>query len=141
MYSHLINSDVSDCFVHISPPSYIDEVNILNARLEAMSIAVNALPHPSGLVFVDGNLSLPNLDMEQQLEVGGDAKVSLIAAASILAKVVRDRIMTQHQRAYPQFAFAKHFGYGTKQHLEELQLHGPCPIHRWSYRPVREAAK
>lgn len=121
----------------------IDEVNILNARLLAMSQAVNGLITPGPqLLFVDGNRALPDIkpDCQQRTVVGGDSSVSLIAAASVIAKVVRDRIMMHEALNFPHYAFEKHVGYATKAHLEALRQHGPCRIHRTSYKPVRDAA-
>lgn len=135
------HSDLT-CTYSIVSAAKIDEINILNARLLAMSQAINALVNPSPrLVLVDGNLPLPDIEheCEQQTVVGGDACVSLIAAASVIAKVTRDRIMFEEALRFPQYAFDTHVGYGTKVHLQTLRQHGPCSIHRTSYKPVRAA--
>jgi ribonuclease HII len=86
---------------------------------------------------VDGNKKIPNFSMEQKAVIGGDKIVKSISAASIVAKVTRDRIMMEMHEKYPEYAFDKHKGYGTKLHMEMLQKHGPCQIHRKSFDPVK----
>ena len=110
----------------------IDEINILQATLEAMRGAVAALAVPAALALVDGNRS-PGLAIPEQCVVGGDAFVPSIAAASILAKVTRDRFMEQMDAEYPEYGFARHKGYGTKAHYAAILAHGACPIHRRSF--------
>lgn len=114
----------------------IDRINILKARMLAMSRAVSGLPIQPHHVLVDGN-RLPALDMPATAIVKGDSLVQSIAAASVLAKVTRDREMLEMDRLYPGYGFATHKGYGTPAHLEALQQLGPCEIHRRSYAPVR----
>lgn len=114
----------------------IDRLNILNARMLAMSRAVSGLHLPCLHALVDGN-RLPEMPMEGTAIIQGDALVASISAASILAKVQRDREMLQLDALYPGYGFAKHKGYGTAMHLEALQRLGPCPIHRRSYAPVK----
>lgn len=87
-------------------------------------------------VLVDGNMTIPNLSVAQEAVVGGDALVRSIAAASIVAKVTRDRMMLEYDRIYPAYGFARHKGYGTKEHMDALRKHGACPIHRMSFKPV-----
>ena len=118
----------------------IDRLNILQATLLAMQRAVAGLRLKPGLVLVDGN-RLPLLEMRAEAIVKGDAKVAAISAASILAKVTRDRGLFQLDQQYPQYGFARHKGYGTAEHLQALRLHGPCPEHRSSFAPVAQAAQ
>lgn len=110
----------------------IDEINILQATFRAMEQAVAGLTVEPGLVLVDGNRE-PPLPMKTECVVGGDGKSASIAAASILAKVTRDRLMEELDETYPQYGFAVHKGYGTKRHYEALRTYGPCPIHRKSF--------
>ena len=114
----------------------IDELNILQATLLAMRRAVQGLRLTPHCVLVDGN-RLPVLAMPAHAIVKGDAKVKAIAAASILAKVHRDRLCLELHARYPQYGFAEHKGYATLQHLDALQRHGACAAHRRSYAPVR----
>jgi len=113
----------------------IDELNILQATLLAMQRAVEQLRLKPAKVLVDGN-QLPRLSMLAEAIVKGDAKVPAISAASILAKVYRDRWCVQYDAQYPQYGFAAHKGYGTAQHLSALREHGACPEHRRSFAPV-----
>ena len=113
----------------------IDSLNILQASLLAMRRAVEALPRPPQLVYVDGN-HIPEWRFQAKAIVRGDAKMPAIAAASVLAKVTRDREMEALDSLYPGYGLAKHKGYPTKQHLEALAKPGPSPIHRKSFAPV-----
>ena len=115
----------------------IDELNILQATLLAMRRAVEGLRLPPKLVLVDGN-RLPVLPMRAEAIVKGDALVAAISAASILAKVTRDRWCVGVDAQYPQYGFAQHKGYGTLVHLAALQAHGACPEHRTTFRPVTD---
>jgi ribonuclease HII len=112
----------------------IDRLNILQATLLAMQRAVAGLRLRPGLVLVDGN-RLPVLDMPAEAVVGGDGRVASISAASILAKVHRDRWCAEIDAHYPQYGFAVHKGYGTAAHLEALRAYGACPLHRRSFAP------
>lgn len=123
--------------VAIAPPSRIDRDNILRASLWALAQAVSGLPRKPQLVFVDGRDTLP-LPCEVQAVIGGDGIVASIAAASIVAKVTRDRLMTQLGVAHPEYGFERHKGYGTSLHRERLRLHGSTVHHRISFAPVRE---
>ncbi|MDR5710207.1 MAG: ribonuclease HII [Armatimonadota bacterium] len=114
----------------------IDALRIRDAARLAQLRAVAALPHPPQLVLVDGPWRLP-LDLPQRPVVDGDARVALIAAASILAKVERDRLMRELDALYPGYGFARHKGYLTREHLQALARLGPCPAHRRSFRPLR----
>ncbi len=117
-------------------PRAIDHMNIRRASLAAMARAVRGLRTCPDLVLVDGNDTIPGLDMEQQSVIDGDAQMLSIAAASVLAKVVRDRIMGRLDRVWPDYGFARHKGYGTAEHLEAIDRLGPCSIHRYSFSPV-----
>lgn len=115
----------------------IDTVNILQAVFIAMANAVLNMKIKPDICLVDGNYKIPQLKLPQEAIIDGDAKSASIAAASILAKVTRDRIMDEYALEYPGYGFEKHKGYGTKAHLEALKKLGPCPIHRRSFAPVR----
>jgi ribonuclease HII len=126
------------CSVAEASVEEIDRLNILQATMLAMRRAVEGLRLRPQRVLVDGN-RLPQLAMPAHAIVKGDAKLQAIAAASILAKVHRDRLcMTLHER-YPQYGFAGHKGYPTTEHLQALRAHGPCAEHRRSFGPVRNA--
>lgn len=117
----------------------IDELNILRATHVAMYRAVNSLPGLPDHILVDG-LPVPGLPRPSTAIIGGDAKSLSISAASIIAKVTRDARMRELALIYPEYGFAKHKGYGAKSHIQALFEYGPCPIHRMTFRPVREAA-
>jgi len=127
--------------VGMADAARIDAVNILAATLEAMRDAVEqvraAATGPIGIVIVDGNQPIPGLDLPQRPWPKGDALSLACGAASIVAKVTRDRLMDAMDREHPGYGFAKHKGYGTPQHLEALRRLGPCPIHRMTFAPVR----
>jgi len=116
----------------------IDDHNILQATMLAMSRAVDGLSIRPEFVVVDGN-RLPDWTLPSQAVVKGDMKIPAISAASILAKVTRDREMEALDKVYPGYGFAAHKGYGTRQHLSALALLGPCAVHRRSFRPVAES--
>lgn len=116
----------------------IDRLNILRATLEGMRRAVAMLTPAPARVLVDGNRLPPGLSMPAEALVKGDARVAAISAASILAKVARDRRMREAEALHPGYGFALHKGYPTPAHLEALQRLGPCPLHRRSFAPVRE---
>jgi ribonuclease HII len=126
------------CSIAQASVEEIDRLNILQATLLAMRRAVEGLRLKPNKVLVDGN-RLPDIGLPAQAIVGGDALVPAISAASILAKVHRDRWCLELDQLYPQYGFAKHKGYGTAAHLAALQAHGPCAEHRVSFRPVAEA--
>ena len=113
----------------------IDELNILRATLLAMQRAVAGLRLAPAKVLVDGN-QLPVLPMLCEAVVGGDALIAEISAASILAKVQRDRWCAEVDLTWPAYGFAKHKGYGTAAHMQALQEHGPCELHRRSFAPI-----
>lgn len=114
----------------------IDRINILEATLKAMARAVAALAVPPQGVVVDGNRT-PSVRCEVRAVVGGDRCIPAVSAASILAKVARDRLMTELDRIYPEYGFARHKGYPTAAHRLALARFGPCPAHRRSFGPVR----
>lgn len=130
--------------VGLADNRFIDDSGIHKATFAAMEGAlINASYHmnesgwdPFELVLVDGKFTIPDINIEQKAVIGGDTKVLEIACASIIAKVSRDRIMAGYSKVYPQYHFDKHKGYGTKEHLELIKVHGPCPIHRKSFRGV-----
>lgn len=115
----------------------IDRINILQATFQAMTRAFLDLPIRPLKVLVDGNKLPPGLPPNAEAIVKGDGKVAAIAAASILAKVERDRIMGAYGRMYPDYGFERHYGYGTPEHLDAIHRCGPCPIHRMSFHPLR----
>ncbi len=110
----------------------IDEINILNATYEAMNGAVNGLSVAPDFVLIDGN-RIGGMTIPHETVVKGDAKSALIAAASILAKVSRDRFICEMAEKYPEYGFEKHKGYGTKAHTEAVLKYGPCEIHRRTF--------
>ncbi|MFG1479934.1 ribonuclease HII [Xanthobacter sp. V4C-4] len=122
--------------VSLAPPARIDRDNIRQATLWALARAVAGLPRPPALLLVDGN-DAPEVSCSVETIVGGDARVASIAAASIVAKVVRDRLMTQLGAAFPAYGFERHMGYGTAAHTAALRTNGPCRHHRRSFAPVR----
>lgn len=111
----------------------IEEINILNAAMLAMKRAVSGLDVKPEFVLVDGNKIPDGLEIKADCLVKGDALSASIGAASILAKVARDRYMKEIALKYPEYGFEKHKGYGTKQHREALLKYGPCPVHRMSF--------
>lgn len=110
----------------------IDEINILQATYRVMRQAVEGLNIPADFALVDGNRS-EGLAVPHRCIVGGDGLSPSIAAASIIAKVTRDRLLRQYDETYPQYGFAKHKGYGSRAHYEALLRYGPCPIHRRTF--------
>ncbi|WP_293662054.1 ribonuclease HII [Rhodoferax sp. OV413] len=123
------------CSIAQASAQEIDEINILQATLLAMRRAVEGLRLKPAKVLVDGN-RLPTLDVLAEAIVRGDATVPAISAASILAKVTRDRWCAELDAQYPQYGFAAHKGYGTAEHLAALQAYGACPEHRKTFAPV-----
>ena len=115
----------------------IDKINILQASLLAMKGAVEALTNKPDLLLVDGNQSI-DTEVKQWVIVKGDSLSQSIAAASVLAKVTRDKLMEKYHEQFPQYAFDKHKGYGTQLHRDLIREYGPCPIHRRSFKGVRE---
>jgi ribonuclease HII len=124
------------CSIAQASVEEIDTLNILQATLLAMQRAVEGLRLTPHQVLVDGN-QLPRLKVRADAVVGGDASVPSISAASILAKVYRDRLCIELHARWPHYGFHGHKGYATVEHLEALRVHGACPAHRRSYAPVR----
>lgn len=114
----------------------IDATNILRASLSAMSRAVAALPVVPDFLLVDGNARIPDWSGDQRTVIAGDAASASIAAASIVAKVERDWLMTAYDDEWPEYGFSTHVGYGTASHLKAIARLGPCPIHRRTFRGV-----
>jgi ribonuclease HII len=115
----------------------IDRVNILQATYLGMQRAIAGLTEQPEAVLIDG-LPVPGFPLPQEALVKGDARSFSIAAASVIAKVTRDRYMRSAAALHPQYGFERHKGYGTPEHLEALRLHGPCPLHRRSFSPVTQ---
>jgi len=115
----------------------IERINILNAALLSMAISVKNLSPQPDYLLIDGNFRIPT-DLPQEPTIRGDALSISIAAASIVAKVSRDRLMERYDQDYPQFGFSRHKGYPTKAHKEAIRTFGCCPIHRRTFRGVKE---
>ncbi len=131
LYDVIIENSIAYAVYSVDEKT-IDEVNILNATHMAMNGAVNSLSVPPDFVLIDGN-SIKNMTLPHETIVKGDAKSISIAAASILAKVSRDRYIIQMAEKYPEYGFEKHKGYGTKAHTEAILKYGPCEIHRKTF--------
>lgn len=130
--------------IGVASPEVIDRVNILQATFLAMKSAVTDLKkklprewHERIFLLIDGNQLLPSYSGPQEAIVGGDRDVRSIAAASIIAKVTRDRLCDEYEALYPEYGFKAHKGYGTKTHMDALKRYGATPIHRKSFRPVQ----
>ena len=153
VYEALVSSAYVEFQVEIVSPQVIDEINILQATLKGMGDAALALKNRAGAdyAFVDGNrlptnvvahqkgcpeVALKESEIRGEFVIKGDAKVQSIAAASIIAKVTRDRLLLEYHEAHPEYGFEKHKGYGTKQHIDAIKLHGPCAIHRRTFKPI-----
>ncbi|EAR63054.1 ribonuclease HII [Neptuniibacter caesariensis] len=136
LYHEIKDKALAWCVASASPEE-IDQINILHASMLAMKRAVEGLPLKAEFVYVDGNRS-PDLECPSEPVVKGDSKIPEISAASILAKVDRDREMEELDKTYPQYGFAKHKGYPTAAHFAALKEHGPLLEHRRSFKPVRE---
>ena len=131
LYDEIIEKAI--CFgVGSSNASRIDEINILQATYEAMKNSIVDMNPQPDLLLVDAE-TIPNLSIEQLSIIKGDSKSISIAAASIVAKVVRDRLMVAYDKIFPQYNFASNKGYGSKEHIEAIKKYGPCPIHRRSF--------
>ncbi len=127
------------CAIGEASVEEIDTLNILHATMLAMKRAVEGLRLKPVKVLVDGN-RLPSIDVLAEAVIGGDATIKSISAASILAKVHRDRLCRQLDEEFPHYGFAAHKGYGTPEHLAALARHGPCPAHRRSFAPVAQSS-
>ncbi len=124
--------------VELVPIEEIDRLNILHATMQGMRRALCALSPAAGLARIDGNRLPPDLPCPAEALIGGDALEPAIMAASILAKVARDRAMVALHDQFPAYGFAAHKGYGTPEHLAALERHGPCLHHRRSFMPVKQ---
>ena len=138
LYTRLLTAAV-DIGVGVVDAGVIDELNILEATRLAMAQAVRHLAPCPDYLLLDA-VVLPGIAVEQRAVIKGDRLCRSIAAASIVAKVLRDRLMSRAHARYPQYGFLAHKGYGTAEHLRQLQRYGPCDLHRRSFAPVREAA-
>lgn len=121
-----------DYAIGYATPEEIDRINILNATMLAMRRAIEGLTTPANFALIDGNC-MRDIPVPAKTVIKGDALSASIAAASILAKVTRDRMCLIDDQNYPAYGFAKHKGYGTAEHMEAIRKHGPCPIHRRSF--------
>ena len=139
IYNQLMCEDI-DYGIGIINENVIDKINILNATKEAMLLAVKDLKQKPDLLLIDGN-QLIKTKIKQEAIVKGDEKISQISAASIIAKVTRDKIIDNYAMIYPMFGLNSHKGYGTKKHIEKLYQYGPTKIHRKTFKPVADIQK
>ena len=133
----LIRAQALAIGVGFASPAEIDAINILQATLRGMSLAVGRLQLPADFLLIDGITPVP-LPIPQQTLKKGDSRSLSIAAASVIAKVVRDRVMVGYDRRYPGYGFARHKGYGSREHLAAIARLGPTPLHRATFGGVRE---
>ncbi len=134
-----IKTNAIDYNIAFIDTEIIDNINILQATFKAMSQAATGLKTKPQFLIIDGNRD-PKIGIETQTIIKGDGKSFSIAAASILAKVARDKYMEEIDKEFPQYGFAKHKGYGVAAHHKAIIEHGPCPIHRMSFKPLKEFA-
>lgn len=139
LFDEIIAKAKSYCIFSVDE-KVIDQINILNATYKAFCGAIDGLNPPCDFALIDGNRA-KDISVPFETVVKGDSLSFSIAAASILAKVARDRYITEADKLYPEYGFAKHKGYGTKEHLEAIKKYGPCPIHRLTFGGVREYVK
>ncbi len=135
LYDVILNQAVA-CGIGLVDSDEIDRINILQATIKAMAMAVESLSVKPQYLLIDGNQRI-ELNIPQKIIIKGDVRSLSVGAASIVAKVARDRMMTEFEKKYPEFKFSVHKGYGTKQHLEELEKSGPCLIHRKTFAKVK----
>jgi ribonuclease HII len=138
LYHELTECPEIDYSVAIVDHQIIDRINILQASLQAMRQAVEGLKNPPEIVVVDGNRIPEKLPMPCLAVVKGDSYCSSVSAASVIAKYLRDQIMRDYDKQWPEYGFASHKGYGTPLHFEKIQQYGPCPIHRKTFSPISE---
>ena len=136
-YKILTNDSQVHYGIGIVSEKIIDKINILQATFLAMKKAVENLKVKPDFLLIDGKWTLENYPISQTAIPKGDQNIFSIAAASIIAKVTRDRMLVKLRQKYPQYGFEKHKGYGTKLHLEMLKKYGPCEIHRKSFKPIK----
>lgn len=141
IYEAMISQSEIHIGIGIVDSKEIDSINIYQASIKAMLKALKALTIKPDYLLVDG-MVLPHKTIPSQKIIKGDSLSKSIAAASVVAKVTRDRLMiNKYHKKYPKYGFDKHKGYGTELHLNSLNEHGPCPIHRYSFEPVRESCQ
>lgn len=140
IYNQIVSHPDIVYAIAFSTHEEIDRVNIFQATILAMLKAVAALQHAPDCILVDG-LKLPHPTIATKKIIGGDALSQSIAAASILAKVTRDRVMEAYHQQWPQYGFERHKGYATPEHINAINTHGPSPIHRMTYEPIKSKFK
>lgn len=138
LYHELTSCPGIDYSVAIVDHEIIDRINILQASLQAMRQAIEGLKIPPEMVVIDGNTIPAALSMPCLAVVKGDMHCSSVSAASVIAKFLRDEMMREYDKKWPEYGFASHKGYGTELHFEKLQQYGPCLIHRKTFSPVSE---
>jgi ribonuclease HII len=136
-YARIVNDSAVVWAVAVREADAVDRVNILRATHEAMREAVSALLLPAAHALIDG-LPVRPFPIKSTALIGGDGISLSIAAASVIAKVTRDHLMTRHADTWPEYGFERHKGYATREHIATLRRHGPCPIHRRSFEPVAQ---
>ncbi len=141
LFDFLINSEAVKYSVSFVSERIIDKINILQASQLAMRQALQALKIVPDFLLIDGRDTLSGYPCSQKAIIKGDEKIASIAAASVVAKVLRDRKMQEYHERYPRYGFDRHKGYGTRQHLGAIVKHGPCPIHRMSFAPLKKIDK
>jgi len=137
LFFSIANDSVSYS-VGVATPDEIDLYNIHHASLLAMERSIQMLDVPPDYILVDGRFEIPHLPVDQKTVIGGDREILSIAAASIIAKVTRDTVMEMYHDHYPEYNFAGHKGYPTVEHRKALRKYGPCPIHRKTFKGVKE---
>ncbi|MCB1084508.1 MAG: ribonuclease HII [Chlamydiia bacterium] len=140
LYHFLTTHEDIQYGIGVVEPAQIDQMNILRASLHAMALAVECLPEVPDYLLIDGN-HLPPTHIASMAVIKGDSHSLSIGAASIIAKHHRDLLMISYHETYPEYGFIGHKGYGTRKHLEAIKAHGPCPIHRRSFEPIRSLTK
>lgn len=140
LYQKIIDASICFAISEVSQ-NVIDRLNILNATIVAMKNCIEKLLYKPEIILVDGNMDFQIDNIRVEHIIDGDEKSLSIAAASILAKVHRDRIMRNYHKIYPHYGFINHKGYGTKEHINALIKYGPCEIHRMSYKPLKKLLK
>lgn len=135
---HIIVDTATAYGIGMCTAAQVDEMGIIPATKLAMITALSQLEPAAGYLLIDGRIRLKNIPLPQQAIIRGDSQSLSIAAASILAKVSRDRFMVDQERRYPGYGFARHKGYGTRAHMAVLEVAGPSPIHRRTFAPLRK---
>ena len=138
LFDEIATTSLAVCW-HSANRETIDQLNILRASLDAMAQALNGLPTGYDHALIDGRDVPPGLVAPAQAVIKGDARSVSVAAASIIAKVIRDRMMVRADPIFPAFGFAGHKGYGSRKHLDAIREQGPCPLHRRSFSPMKDA--